>query len=145
MPADANQLCGGAVLIGSEHHAERRDDDVEALILKRQSFSVGDAELDLQPVGIGTFAGALEQCRHVVACDHVAPAPRGGKRSVPVSGRDVEHPRTRTEVECFTQFLADDLQGRADDGVVAGGPRPLLPRFERPEVDRNGWGILSDC
>ena len=89
--ADASQLGRGAVLVGREHHAEGRDDDVEAAVGKRQRLRVGLAELDVEPLGLGALAGALEQRGHVVGGDHVAPAPRGGEGGVAVAGGDVEH------------------------------------------------------
>ena len=48
--ADAQQLGRGAVLVGREHHAEGRDDDVEAAVRERQRFGVGLAELDRRAV-----------------------------------------------------------------------------------------------
>ena len=75
-----------------------------------------------KPFGGGALAGALEQRRHVVGGDHVAPAARGGEGDVAVAGGDVEHFLAGAEVEGFAQLFADDLQGGADDGIVAGGP-----------------------
>jgi hypothetical protein len=37
-------------------------------------------------------------------------------------------------VERFAQLLFDDLQGCADNGVVAGGPSSLLARLDGFEV-----------
>ena len=84
---------------------------------------------------VGALAGALEQRRHVVGGDHVAPAARGGERDVAVAGGDVEHLLSGAEVERFAQLLADDLQGGADDGIVAGGPGALLAGLDGLEID----------
>ena len=135
-------LGSGAVLVGREHHPEGGDDDVEAGVGKRQRLRIGLAELDAEPVGVGALAGALEQGRHVVGRDHLAPAPRGGKRDVAVAGSDVEHLLARAQVEGFAQLLADDLQGRADDGIVAGRPCSLLARLDRREIGPGGCGAL---
>ena len=74
----------------------------------------------VQPLGRGALAAAIEQRRHVVGRGHVAPAARGRERHVAVAGRDVEHLAAGAKIERLAQLLADDLQGRADDGVVAG-------------------------
>jgi hypothetical protein len=58
-PADANHLGSRAILIGREHDTEGGDDDVEASIGERQSFRIGFTELDVEPVGVGAFTGAL--------------------------------------------------------------------------------------
>ena len=137
------QLGGGAVLVGREHHAEGRDHHVEAAIRERQRFRVGLAELDVEPFGGGAFAGALEQRGHVVGRDHVAPAPRGRERDVAVAGGHVEHLLPGADVEGLAQLLADDLQGGADDGIVAGGPGALLARLERREIDWRGSRVLN--
>jgi len=50
----------------------------------------------------------------------------GCKRGVAVAGGDVEHALAGAEVDRIAEALTDDLQCRADDGVVAGGPRRLL-------------------
>ncbi len=142
--ADANQLGRGAVLVGGEHHPEGRDDRVEALVRERQRFRVGLAELDVEPFGRGALAGALEQRRHVVGGDHVAPATGGGEGRVAVAGSDVEHLLSRAEIEGLAQFLADDLQGGADDGIIARRPRRLLAGLERLEVGlADGLTVLT--
>src|SRR5262249_43739079 len=78
--ADAKHLGRGPLLVGGEHHSEGRQDHVEGAVRERQRFRVGLAELDLEPLGGGAFAGALEQRWHVIGGDHVAPAtgPCGG-------------------------------------------------------------------
>ncbi len=133
-----DELRGGTLLIGREHHAEGRDDDVEARIRERQLLRIGLAEIDDEPLGIGALAGALEQRRHVVGRDHLAPAPRRGERHVAVAGRDVEHRLPGAKIERLAQLLADDLQGGADDGIVAGGPGALLARLDGAQIDLGG-------
>ena len=98
---------------------------------ERQRLRVGLAERDVEPLGVGALAGALEQRRHVVGGDHVAPAARRGERDVAVAGGDVEHLLPGAQVERLAQLFADDLQGGADDGIVAGRPGALLAGLER--------------
>ena len=132
--ADAEQFGGGLVLVGGEHHAEGRNHDVEARRRERQRLGVGLAENDVEPLGLGALAAALEQRRHVVGRGHVAPAARRGERDIAVAGGDVEHVAARAKVERLAQLLADDLQGGADHGVVAGRPGGLLAGLEGGEV-----------
>src|ERR1700719_2588301 len=76
--AYSEQLGRGAVLVGREHYAEGGHDHVEPGVRKGQSFGVGLSELDREPFGLGTLPGAFEECRHIIAGDHVAPAAGGG-------------------------------------------------------------------
>jgi hypothetical protein len=47
----------------------------------------------------------------------------------------VEHPLACTQIDCLAKHLADDLQRRAHNGAVAGGPSDLLHGFCRSKVD----------
>src|SRR5215208_533223 len=47
---DANELAGGALLIGGEHYSEGGDHDVEALVAEWQGLRVGLAECNVEPV-----------------------------------------------------------------------------------------------
>ena len=107
---------------------------VETVVAERQVLGVGLPEFDRHAFGLGARAAALEQRRHVVGRGDVAPAARGGERGHAVAGGDVEHLRAGAEVERLAEFLADDLQRGADDGVVARRPGRLLPRLERGKV-----------
>jgi hypothetical protein len=49
--ADAQELGGGLVLVGREHHAVGRDDRVEGAIGEGQSFGVSLPEFDCQAIG----------------------------------------------------------------------------------------------
>jgi hypothetical protein len=53
-------------MVGSEHHAEGRDDGVEAGVVERQRFGVGLLEADLQALGGGALGATLEQRTDVV-------------------------------------------------------------------------------
>ena len=117
---DADQLGGGAVLIGREHDAEGRDDDVEAGIGKGQGLGIGLAEFDIEPFGRGPLAPALEQRRHIVGRDDLAPAPRRGQRDIAVARSHIQDALTGTQIEGLAQLFADDLQGGADNRIIAG-------------------------
>ena len=139
-----SSLGRGAILVGREHHPEGRDDDVETGVGERQRFGVGLAELDGEPFGVGAFAGAIEQRGHVVSGDHLAPAPRGGEADVAVAGGHVEHLLAGADVEGLAQILADDLQGGADDRIVAGRPGAALAGLDRLEIDLCGRAAMAD-
>ena len=85
-------------------------------------------------------ASALEQCADIVGRDDVGEAAGGGERRVAVAGGDVEHALVAAQVDRLAQRLADDLQGGADDGVVARAPGELLAALDGGEVD-GGDGV----
>src|SRR5204862_2682605 len=83
----------------------------------------------------GSASGAaFGQGAAVIGRDDPATAPRGGERRVAVGGGDVENALVGAQVAGFAERLADDLQGRADDGVVAARPGGALARLEGSEV-----------
>jgi len=41
------------------------------------------------------------------------------QRGIAVAGCNVEYLLSGAQIEAFAEFLADDLQGRADDRIVA--------------------------
>jgi hypothetical protein len=67
-----------------------RKHDVEALIREGKSFSVGLLEGDLQAIGFGTLAPALEQRGHIVRRHDVGEAPGRGESRIAVAGGDIE-------------------------------------------------------
>ena len=106
--------------MGREHHAEGRDHDIEGVVGERQRLRVSLLELDRQPISGGAGAAALQQRRHVVGRDDIAPAARGREADIAVAGGDIEDFLPGAKIECLAKFFADDLQGGADDGIVAG-------------------------
>ena len=91
---------------------------------------------------MGARGTLVEQARHVVGRRHHAAAARGGERRVAVAGGNVEHALVEAQVERLGELLADDLQGGADDGVVAARPGGLLAGLERGQIDVRGHGML---
>ena len=85
-----------------------------------QGLGIGFAEADREALGGGAGAAAFQQRRDVVGRGDLGEAARGGERGVAIAGRDVEHPFAGTDIDGLAQRLADDLQGRADHGKVAG-------------------------
>ena len=123
----AQQLGGRLRLVGGEHRAEDRHRHVEARVLEGQVLGVGLDELDLEPLGRGTLAAALEQGRDVVGADRVAPgAPRRRDRPVAAAAGDVEHPLAGNEVERLGEVLAGAVDDAGDHREVALRPDLLL-------------------
>jgi hypothetical protein len=108
--------------------------NLEALVRERQRLRVGLAKGDVQPFRVSSFFGAVEQRGHVVGRRHVAPAACRGERDVPIAGGDVEHALTRADIQGLAEALADDLQCRPDNGVVAGRPCSLLAGFDGGQI-----------
>ena len=122
-------------MVGREHHAEGRDHRVEARVFERQCLGVGGLKRNVEPLGLRPLGTAFEQRGDVVGRRHLAAAARRGQRGVAVAGGHIEHPLVSAQVAGFGQLLADDLQGGADDGVIAAGPRGFLAALEGIEVD----------
>ena len=131
----AQQLGGGLRLIRREHHADGRKRHVEVGVGKGQRFGVGLAKRHLQALGGGTLAPTLEQRAHVVGRGDVGKAPRGGQRGVAVAGGHVQHLAAGAHIDGLAQVLAHDLQGGAQNGVVARGPDGVLALLERGVVE----------
>src|SRR5690606_15646197 len=58
----------------------------------------------------------------------------GGQRCIAIAGGDVEDGLAGAHIGGLGECLADDLQGRADGGVVAAGPGGLLALLDGGEV-----------
>jgi hypothetical protein len=123
------QFASRLLLVRREHHAERRQHDVEAGVRERQRFGIGFAENNRQAVGHGALAAAFEQRADIVRRHHLGEAARRRERRIAVAGGDIEDALIAAQVDRFAEHLADDLQGDADDGVIAGRPRALLTAF----------------
>ena len=108
------------------------------LVRKRQGFGIGHFEFDRQSFGHGAGAAALEQAAHIVGRGDVAPAPGGGQADHSVAGSYIENLLAGPKIEGFAKFLAYNLQGRAHNGIVAGGPGGLLAGLYGNEVGRSG-------
>jgi hypothetical protein len=101
---------------------------------RRERLGISLAEIHLQSLGSRTFARALKQRGHVVGRGYITPAPRGGEGCVAVPGCHIEHLAAGAKIERFAQFLAHDLQGRADHGVVTRRPGTLLALLDHGEI-----------
>ena len=89
-PNHTHQLRGCPVVVGGEHDADRRDDDVEAAVRERQLLSGGVDEVDVQLLRGGAPAGDVEQVGHVVDPGHPGADPGGSQGGVAGAGGDVE-------------------------------------------------------
>jgi hypothetical protein len=132
------------VLVRREHHAEGREHDVVAVVRKRQRFGIRLAEFDRQMVRRRALLSALEQRRHIVRGCDVTPAACGRQCRIAVAGGDVQHLAAGAYVECLTELLPDDLQGGADDGIVAGRPGAMLALLDGGKI-RCGWLECGGC
>jgi hypothetical protein len=90
---DPHELVGCRMVVRREHHADRREHDVERAVGERQRLGVGLAPLELG-AGLGRDAPPdVEQLGREVARDDHGAAQRGRDRSVAAAGGDVEHAR----------------------------------------------------
>jgi len=107
-------------LVGSEHHAERREHDIEAGIGKRQRLGVTVLEIHDEPLHRGPLAPALQQCGHVVDTRHLAVAAGSRERGRATAAGDIEHAAAGPEVDRLAQGFAHDHQPAADCGEIGG-------------------------
>ncbi len=121
-------------VVGREHRAEDRRDGVEGAVGERQRLGVALDELDVEALGGGAPAAALEQGRHVVDADGVAAEPRRGDRGVAAAGGDVEHAPAGVQVGGVAELLGDEHDPGGDDGEVAARPGLLLAPLDVVEV-----------
>ena len=135
---DPQQLGRGDVRLRCEHHAERREHDVERPVVEREVLGVGGNELDRQSVGGCPVAGATEQLVDVVRRRDEASSPRRRERGIAVPGGDVEDQFTGANVDGLGQRLAGGLERGTDRRVVARRPRALLARLHGGHVQRGG-------
>ena len=87
------------LLIRSEHDAEGRKDDIEAVIRKRKSFRAGFLERYRQTLGLGTFTPAVEERADVVRRYDLGEAAWRGKRRIAVARGDIEDAMVAAEVD----------------------------------------------
>ena len=137
-PADAEQLGGRLLVVGSEHGAEHRRDGVEGRILERQRLGVALEQLDGEAFGVRPAAAALEQRRDVVDADGSAAVARRGDRGVAAAGGDVEDAPAGLEVGGVAEVLGDEHDPGGDDGEVAARPGRLLALLDGAEVGGGG-------
>jgi hypothetical protein len=76
----------------------------------------------------------FQQGGDIVRGCHSGTAPGSGKRGIAITGCDVQHAFIPADVACFGQLLTNNLQGRADDSVVAASPGNLLSAFNSHKV-----------
>ena len=133
-PQHAHHLVRRALLVGREHGAEGGEHDVERAVGVGKRLDVGFLEVHGEPLGAGALAALVEQGRDVVGRGDAGEPARRGERGVAVAGGHVEDVVSGAHVGRLGERLADDLQGGADDRVVAAGPGGLLALLDGGEV-----------
>jgi hypothetical protein len=125
-PANAQQLIGGALLIGREHRPEAGEHNIERAILEREVLSVALNPLDLQALGLRTLLCARqERSNEVTAGRRCAPA-RRSQRRVPSTTRNIQHALTGPHIDLLAQQLADDQLLDAELVKITSLPSLLL-------------------
>jgi hypothetical protein len=106
-------------------------------------LGVGFLECHRKALGSGALAAAVEKRADVVRRHHVGEAAGCGKRRIAVTGGDVEDALAAAEIDGLAERFADDLQHRADNGIVAGPPGVTLTTLYRGKIDSDGGGCLD--
>ncbi len=137
--ADADELVGGRLVEGREHHPDRGDDDVEAVVLEGKVVGVGLGPLQLDSLGLGAGAAGVEELGGEVAGDDVGAGLRRRDRGVAGAGGDVEDAHARADPGGLDQARPEGQEEGLDHrGVIAGGPH--LPVF-LSQLWAGTWGI----
>jgi hypothetical protein len=66
----------------------------------------------------------------------MSPTPLIFGRDLPLEAVRQEVARSYPKMDGFAKHLSDDLQSAADNSVVAGTPRGVLPGLDHIEIDR---------
>lgn len=82
-------------------------------------FGVGLFEPHRQALGACPRPASLEQGADIVRRRHIAAAAGHCQGGIAVTGGHIKHALAGAQVEHFAQRLADDLQRRSNDGIVA--------------------------
>ena len=140
----AEQLSCHPLLVGGEHGAEDRGDDVEARVLEGKVLGVGLDELDVEALRRGPFPSPLQQRRDEVRADRPDPgAPRRGERPVAAAGGNVEHAVVGQQIERLGEVFGDPVDDRGDPREVPVGPGLLRGSGGGGEVGCVGHAALS--
>ena len=121
-PADAGELRGRGFLVGREHDADRRADDVEARVLVRQALGVALVEAQGEPALGGPLPRGLDQHRREIDPGHVGAGLGGQEGGAAGPAADVEPPLP----EAGAQALDGRPVHRAEIGLDAL-ERPRAP------------------
>lgn len=102
-PADACELTGDDLVARRELHAERRQHDVEVVVVEREILGVALDPVDDHVALGGAPAGGLEQLRRQIDADDLRAGGGRPDRDVPGAGRDVEHLLPRHQPDLVQQ------------------------------------------
>ena len=128
---DAHELVGGRLVVGREHHADRRHHDVERAVREREVLGVRLGPLELEalapPRGAGPPPAAPASGRSRSRC---APRAAAGREALPVPAA-TSSTRVPSEMGRVDQPRAERQQERLHHvGVVARGPHRAVARLE---------------
>ena len=102
-------------MIGAEHHAEGREDDVERGLREAELLDIRHLEANVEGIGPGARLPPLQKRGHVIRRGNLRKPAGGGEGGVAVSRRDIEDPLAGAQIDRLAQGLADDLKRCSDD------------------------------
>ena len=79
---------------------------------------------------------AGKQRADIVGRCHLRETARRRQRGIAVARRDIDHPFSGAKIDGFANIFTDNLQCRADHGVVAGSPGRLLALLDGGIMER---------
>ena len=117
-------------MIRREHHAARREHDVEARILVGHVLGVSDVELHGDALLGRSLPRGIDENRGEVHADDVGAALRREDRHGPGSGGSVEDAFAGLRIRAFDHELVDVANRVRDALVGAIAPHDALPRLQ---------------
>src|SRR6185503_12208657 len=120
--ADARQLGGGALVVGSEDRAEDGSDRAELPVRVRKILAVALVEADREALLLGGAAGLGELVRGDVDAGHVRAGPRGSKRHAAGPAGDIEKACPRRDCERPYDAIVDRRKGLCHALVARAAP-----------------------
>jgi hypothetical protein len=117
-------------MVGREHAAEARADDVEARVRVGKPLRVADVEADREPLLLGPAAGGVDQAGREVEAGHFGARARRRAGQLARPGGDVEPALARPGREPGEQVVVGDPEVVADPLVGGRAPHHRLLRLQ---------------
>jgi hypothetical protein len=114
----------------SEHRAESRSDDVEALVLERKRFGIGFPPFHVEFLCLGALPPLNDELRSDVRSDDARPFSSRGHCHVPVTRGNVQDAHARLDPGSLDDRFGRRPQDLRDLRVMSLRPHELHPVFD---------------
>ena len=136
-PWTADQFRGRLLLVRREHHAEGRQRHVEGAFREGECFRIRFLNVTANFCG-STLLASVKKRTDVVGRRHARESAGCRECGVAIAGCDIKHIASGAHVDRLAKALANNLEGRADNRIIAGRPDGLLALLNRREIRVQG-------